>query len=354
MLFLFACKNQTSQQPTYHATVAQDGSGAYTTVQSAIDAAPDSLTSPWRIFVKNGSYQEQVIVPEHKPFIHLIGQDKEETIIHYALNVGGKPAEDETPEGKRFWEYSVHNPDGKVYKMEGSVVTINASDFYSENISYINDFGKEFQSGPQALAMKSLGDRIAFYNCKFISFQDTWMTTRTDEHRHYAKDCYIEGAVDYIYASGDALFEHCTLYNVRRGSVIVAPCQKEDAKYGYVFRDCFVDGNEEAADGNIKLGRPWHHSPKAVFINTTMLVPIAEEGWTNMGTIPGLFAEYNSRDKEGNILDLSQRKTEYQGRDKGKEFGTSRATITKEEAENYTYEHIIKATDGWDPRRFMP
>lgn len=347
-----ATQGAVAQNKVYHAVVARDGTGQFTTIQSAIDAAPAGRTSPWLIFIKNGSYHEQVVVGETKRFIHLIGQDREKTVIHYKLNVGGRPAADETPERKLFWEYSVHNPQSSVYKWKGSVVTVEAADFYAENISFVNDFGKEHQNGPQALAMKSQGDRISFHNCKFISYQDTWMTTKTDAHRLYAKDCYIEGAVDYFYGSGDALLEHCTLYNVRSGAVIVAPCQK-DAKFGYVFHNCIIDSNESAANGTIKLGRPWHHSPRAVYINTTMRVPVAPEGWTNMGTIPALFAEYNSRDSQGNLLDLSKRKTEYQGRDAGKEQGSCRAVITKEEAELYSYQHVIPGTDGWNPRAMM-
>ncbi|MFR7465450.1 MAG: hypothetical protein ACLUVG_12135 [Phocaeicola vulgatus] len=69
------------------------------------------------------------------------------------------------------------------------------------------------------------------------------------------KECWLEGAVDYFYGGGNALVEESTLYNVRSGSVIVAPCH-ESVKYGYVFRNCVIDGNEQAADGKLKLGRP--------------------------------------------------------------------------------------------------
>lgn len=275
-----------SQQNTiFHAVVAKDGTGDYTTVQSAIDAVPENLKSPWLIFVKNGSYEEQVIIPQNKPFIHLIGQDKERTIIHLKLNVGGKP--DANTKDLAYWHYSVHNPKSAVSHFEGAVVNINASDFYSENISYVNDWGLEAQNGPQALALKTKADRIAFYNCKFRSFQDTWMTTTRNADRHYVKECWLEGAVDYFYGGGNALVEESTLYNVRSGSVIVAPCH-ESVKYGYVFRNCVIDGNEQAADGKLKLGRPWHNSPKAVYINTLVKIPLAPEGWTNMGTIPAL------------------------------------------------------------------
>lgn len=340
-----------SQQNTiFHAVVAKDGTGDYTTVQSAIDAVPENLKSPWLIFVKNGSYEEQVIIPQNKPFIHLIGQDKERTIIHLELNVGGKP--DANTKDLAYWHYSVHNPKSAVSHFEGAVVNINASDFYSENISYVNDWGLEAQNGPQALALKTKADRIAFYNCKFRSFQDTWMTTTRDADRHYVKECWLEGAVDYFYGGGNALVEESTLYNVRSGSVIVAPCH-ESVKYGYVFRNCVIDGNEQAADGKLKLGRPWHNSPKAVYINTLVKIPLAPEGWTNMGTIPALFAEYNSMDMNGKTLDLSCRKTEYETGGKEKRKGECRATITSNEAALYTYENIIKSKDGWDPRSMM-
>lgn len=334
----------------FHAVVAADGTGDYTSVQQAIDAAPSERTAPWLIFVKSGSYEESVTVPADKPFIHLIGQDKATTTIHRALNVGGRP---EAGKDSSYWACSVHNPQSPVYRAEGSVVTVKASDFYTSGITYTNDFGVESQSGPQALAMKSQGDRASFFDCAFRSFQDTWMTTQKDAYRHYIKNCFIEGAVDYFYGGGNALLEYCTLYNVRRGSVIVAPCHKT-AKWGYVFRHCTIDGNAEAArDAKTKLGRPWHDSPRAVYIHTTMRIPIAPEGWTDMDAIPALFAEYDSRDAQGNPVDLSRRKSYYKGRGDNPPTGSCPTTVTKAEADNMVYENIIPGTDGWNPREMM-
>ena len=186
----------------FQAVVAQDGSGDYTSIQAAIDAVPDNRQEPWLIFVKNGSYREHVVIPENKTYVHLIGQDKDKTIIHHLLNVGGKPEEGTEPARTAFWKHSVHNPSSEVYKFEGSVVKVKADHFYTENISYVNDWGVESRNGPQALAMSSQADCAAFNNCIFRSFQDTWMTSTNDSHRHYVKDCWIEGAVDYFYGGG--------------------------------------------------------------------------------------------------------------------------------------------------------
>lgn len=346
-----ACRQST---PTFDAVVDGSGAGDYVSVQQAIDAAPEHRTEPWRILIKKGSYRETVFIPENKPFMHLLGEDKQQTVIHEKLHAGSLPAPD-SPWFKNdsvAWPHSVRNPQSPVYGKPSYVVLVEATDFYAENLSIVNDYGVEAQSGPQAPALYTDNDRAALFNCILRSYQDTWRTTSDDAHRQYAKDCFIEGAVDYLYGGGNVLLEECTLYNVRSGSVIVASNQRE-AKYGYVFRNCIIDGNSAAADGKQKLGRPWHNAPKAVYIHTTMRIPIAPEGWDNMGGVPSLYAEYDSRDAEGNVLDLSQRKSDYVGRDEHRPTGTSRTSITQEEADAMVYENIIPGNDGWDPRSFM-
>ena len=145
------CFSASAKSFVFNAVVASDGTGGYSSVQAAVDAAPSNLKSPWLIFVKNGSYEELVVIPVEKPFIHLIGQDREKTIIHKAINAGGKP--DANSKDSLYWQTSIHNPASPVYKKEGSVVTVNGADFYSENISYVNDFGVDNRCGPMALAM---------------------------------------------------------------------------------------------------------------------------------------------------------------------------------------------------------
>ena len=194
ILLMSACAMiyaQAGSSP-YQAIVAVDGSGDYKTVQEAINAVPDGQTKPWLILIKNGLYNEQVIIPKNKPYVHLIGQDKDKTIIHLNLNVGSKLTGKEIGGKTAYWEHSVHNPSSPVYKYEGSVVVVKGDHFYTENISYVNDWGVLSDNGPQALAMNSQADCASFYNCKFRSFQDTWMTANNDVSRHYVKDCWIE------------------------------------------------------------------------------------------------------------------------------------------------------------------
>lgn len=337
----------------YRAVVAADGTGDYTTVSEAIAAAPEGLTEPWPIFIKSGDYDELIVVPENKPFIHLIGQDRETTVIHHLINQGGAPENFSRYDKTTYWESSKNNPQSPMYGLGPAAVMIWGPDFYAEDITFTNDWGTVSTSGPQALAMHSNADRVALNRCRLRSFQDTWRTVSADTCRNYAADCIIEGAVDYMYGGGDAFVENSTFYNLRGGSVIVAPNHGPDVKYGYVLESCIIDGNDESADGRTKLGRPWQQRPKTVWINTISLIPLHPEGWGDMGAIPDVFADYNTRGRNGEPLDTGNRKSVYTVRDRktGQTFqGSAKSALTPVEAAAYTYEAVIRPSEGWDPR----
>jgi len=48
------------------------------------------------------------------------------------------------------------------------------------------------------------GDKSVFYECGFVSYQDTLFDAM---NRHYFKDCYIKGEVDFIYGNGQSYYE---------------------------------------------------------------------------------------------------------------------------------------------------
>jgi pectin methylesterase-like acyl-CoA thioesterase len=80
--------------------------GNGTTLQGAIDAVTANNTTPFLIYVKNGTYSEVVTVASGKNHVHLIGQSRDGVVIQYTV--------------------------------DPSVLTINATDFYAENITLNN------------------------------------------------------------------------------------------------------------------------------------------------------------------------------------------------------------------------
>src|SRR5258708_28648955 len=107
----------THAHAQYDLVVAKDGSGNFTTVQAAINAAPTGRTTPYRIFIHNGKYRETVTIPSNKPFIQLIGESVAGTLITF-----NNAASTALPGG------------GTVGTFNSATVIINASDFSASNI----------------------------------------------------------------------------------------------------------------------------------------------------------------------------------------------------------------------------
>lgn len=331
------------QQPEarlYDAVVAQDGSGDYLTLQAAIDNAPEGRGTPYLIFVKNGRYKEHIDIPALKTFLHIIGQDRDKTVIYDDRLCGGDNA------------YSVD---------PGATVVVKAADTFFENITLENSYGHEKQAGPQALALNTQADRIALNNVALLSYQDTWITASSQKNRHYIKNSLIEGAVDFIYNGGDVYLDGDTLeINRTSGGYIVAPRHTADTKWGYVFMNNIIRPGKDFMTGktlnvtDVWLGRPWHDSPKTVFINTQTFVPIPAKGWYNtMGGLPELWADYNTVDADGNPLDLSQRESYYYYIDRSTgnkvEKFNVKNYLTDEEAAQYTLKNVMGGEDNWQP-----
>lgn len=315
----------------YDAVVAQDGTGDFLTVQEAVDAAPEGRALPWLIFIKNGEYKEHVDIPKNKPYLHFIGQERDQTIITDDQLCGGENA---------------------VHVSVGATVVVNSNNCYFDNLTFENSWGHDKQAGPQALALNTTGDRTVFKNVAMLSYQDTWITPSTSNYRAYVKNCFIEGAVDFIYNSGNIYIDNTTLYiNRKSGGYIVAPSHGADVAWGYVFMNCTITAPGIPSETDIWLGRPWHNHPKTVFINTRAEVTIPATGWyPTMGGLPTLWADYNTMDGDGNPVDLSHRRdTYYYLQDGDTIWGKAKNYLTAEEAAQYTVKNVLSGDDHWQP-----
>lgn len=328
-------KTLERQQPEarlFDAIVAADGSGDYATLQSAVDAAPSGRIKPWLIFVKNGRYKGHVDIPANKPMLHIIGQDRDKAVIVDDVLCGG---------------------DNAVHVSVGATVVVKSNDCLFENITLENSWGHEKQAGPQALALNTIGDRTIFNNVAMLSYQDTWITPSTSAYRAYVRNSLIEGAVDFIYNSGDIYIDNTTLLiNRKSGGYIVAPSHGTDVKWGYVFRDCTITAPGNPSETSIWLGRPWHNYPKTVFLNTRAEVTIPATGWyETMGGLPAIWADWNTTDANGNLLDLSQRRDTYYyvDNDGKRHEGKAKNHLTDEEAAQYTVSNVLSGNDNWQP-----
>lgn len=287
------CVKSHAENP-FRCVVATDGSGTHTSIQSAINDCPDNERS--LIFVKDGLYEERISIGSKdavsNKLISLIGESMEGVII--------------SSNGHR-------NDNGLTYY---DIVTfqVYAKDFYAENLTIQNTAGNV----GQAEALFTGNDKQTFKNCRILGYQDTFRSKKGT--RSYFKDCWIAGAVDFIYAGGIVFFDDCTIHNVGNGYVAApedcfASIKKSDTtcgkvlKLGFIFRNCDLTASENIAANSCYLGRPWKENSGAFYLNCKLGKHISSSGWKewNGNETTATYAEYHSMDAEGNLLDVSQR-----------------------------------------------
>ncbi len=354
----FTAKSEISGDgKVFDAVVDSKGNGDFTTIQAAIDAVPGEKTSPYKIFITNGSYNECIRITKNKTFIHLIGESRDGVKIQYALNRAGN-YNDETQGNATddAWKYSSNNPNSAVRKAgytkdQNCVVLVEATDFYAENLSIINLYGalpSRYTGGlgkdGQAEALITRNDRFSLYNCVLVSFQDTWWCRHTaySENLAYLSNTLIEGRTDYIWGSGNVFIENSKFYNTGDGAYITA--SGETGTWGYIMKDCTVDG--ESGITAFSFGRPYKPNTKTVWINTTLKMDIIASHWSSWSSIPALYGEYNTVDKNGTVIS-TEGKTVGNG-----EYSFTSTVLTATEAAEYTYEKIVRS-NGWNPKEYM-
>lgn len=265
-----------------NAVVAADGSGDFTSVQAAVNAAP-AQTAPdaprWTIRIKPGVYREKLRVPKDRAALSLRGDAgaAATTVLTFDDSAGRLGA------------------DGKELGTGDSYSTrVDADDFEARDLTFENSHPVGGGTGNQALALSMNGDRAVFQNCRFIGRQDTIYLGRG---RQFFQNCFIAGQVDFILGAATAWFEKCELHLVAPGISITAASTPADAPFGFVFSNCTVTA---PADANWKthLGRPWRPDASVTYLNTALPAAIAPVGWNNWSNTENektaRFAEYNS------------------------------------------------------------
>lgn len=316
----------------YDFVVAKDGSGNGTTIQSAFDAVPAGNTAIFRIFVKNGTYNEYPSLADGKTNVSLIGQDRDKVIItgsHYSGQVVNSVT---------------------IGTATSQTMEILGDNFYCENITIQNAAGRDIG---QAVALKVYADKAVFKNVKLLGYQDTYMSSNVASDRQYFLNSDVHGTVDFIFNDGVGYFDNCSLYIEDRSTanVVCAPATTLSNTYGFVFNECTIDG-ASSQDGVYYLGRPWKNGPKAVYINTKMNIGPATDLWTTMSALPSLFVEYNSVSRNGNVLSFSPRTdftfTNNSVTTTDSLTTTRKSTISGTEAAVYRKETVLAGTDSWD------
>ena len=325
--------------------IAQDGSGDFTTIQAAVDAAVGGGRAPTVLLIRPGVYRERLVV--NKDNLRLVGEDSERTIITHSGCA--KDLDADGHERGTFLSFTVI--------VTGRNVTM-------ENLTIRNDAGDGRVAG-QAVALYAAGDRGAYRHCRLIAHQDTLFTgpvmpivaqeiaPRTSDaefvpscsdclptrSREYFEDCFIQGDIDFIFGAYRCWFERCTLYMNARGGYYTASNAAESQPYGYVFHDCRLTG--ECPDGMAYLGRPWRRFSSTLFLNCEMdacVSPLGFCDWDETRVVTERYGEYGTRGAR------ASQDTRH----------PAQKRLTAEEALRVTVPEVIGGWDHWRPDRPEP
>ncbi|KAK9289185.1 hypothetical protein L1049_017659 [Liquidambar formosana] len=236
-------------------TVDQSGRGNFSTIQSAIDSIPLDNRHWICIYVKTGVYREKVTIPSNKPFIYLKGGGKRNTYI--------------------VW-------DDHDTVLQSPTFTVLADNFIAKSISFTNSYNYPWMrnGNPRAPAVAAMvaGDKSSFYRCGFYGVQDTLWDV---QGRHYFKLCTIVGAVDFIFGTGQSIYEACAISVIGGvleeglpGYITAQGRTNPNDANGFVFKGCNVFGT-----GSTYLGRAWRDYARVLFYDTNMTNIIEPKGW---------------------------------------------------------------------------
>ena len=224
--------------------VDKAGKGDHLTIQAAINSLSDSSTTQRIIYVKNGTYNEKLLIEKNNLLI--IGESRALVIVTQSIS--------------RDEFRCTHNDDWGV-----ATVNINGNDVTFKNLTIVNSYGFDWQeeitipcvndtvnhekkltkTGHQMALRTMKATRFAAINCTFRSFGgDTVSPWNVDAGYFYFKNCRIEGGVDLYCPRGWAWADDCEFYAYNGKAIIWHDGSKHPESIS-VLNNCFFDGYKD-------------------------------------------------------------------------------------------------------------
>ncbi|CAN6451267.1 unnamed protein product [Victoria cruziana] len=242
-----------------NAVVANDGSGNFMSVQEAVLAAPSQSASRYVIYVKRGTYYENVEIKKKKTNLMLVGDGMGVTIIS----------------GNRSFI------DGWT-TFRSATFAVAGAGFIARDITFANTAGPQKH---QAVAARVDSDLSAFYRVSFVGYQDTLYAHSL---RQFYRECQVYGTVDFIFGNGQVVFQNCLIVarkplQDQKNSVTAQGRKDPNQNTGFSLQFCNITGDSQLVQSSgstyTYLGRPWKPYSRTVIMQTYISGIVRPEGW---------------------------------------------------------------------------
>ncbi|KAF2294827.1 hypothetical protein GH714_021004 [Hevea brasiliensis] len=235
--------------------VTQDGSGKYKRIRDALKSVPDKSKKRFVIYVKKGTYNENVRVEKSKWNVMIIGDGMNATIVSGSLNVV-----DGTP------------------TFSTATFAVFGKGFIARDMGFQNTAGAIKH---QAVALMSTGDQSVFYRCSINAFQDTLYA---HSNRQFYRECNIYGTVDFIFGNSAVVLQNCNILPRRpmlgQQNTITAQGRFDpNQNTGISIQNCTIQPFGNLSTVQTFLGRPWKNYSTTVYMNSMMGSLIDPSGW---------------------------------------------------------------------------
>ncbi|XP_045822897.1 probable pectinesterase/pectinesterase inhibitor 25 [Trifolium pratense] len=261
--------------------VSPYGIANHTSIGDAIASAPNN-TKPqdgyFLIYVREGYYEEYVIVPKEKKNILLVGDGINKTII-----TGNHSVID-------GWT-----------TFNSSTFAVSGERFIAVDITFKNTAGPEKH---QAVAVRNNADLSTFYRCSFEGYQDTLYVHSL---RQFYRDCKIYGTVDFIFGNAAVVFQNCNIYarkpmQNQKNAVTAQGRTDPNQNTGISIQNCTIDAAPDLANDlnstSSYLGRPWKIYSRTVYMQSYIGDFVDPSGWLEWNGTLGLdtifYGEYDN------------------------------------------------------------
>ncbi|KAL0353599.1 UNVERIFIED_CONTAM: Pectinesterase 2.1 [Sesamum angustifolium] len=241
--------------------VAKDGSGKYKTVAEAIAAAPDKSKKRYVIYVKKGTYKENVEVGKNKKNLMIIGDGMDSTIITGDLNV----------------------VDGSTTFKSATLGNRSRGGIHATRHPH-PEHGRPEKH--QAVALRVGADKSVINRCRIDAYQDTLYAHSL---RQFYRDSYITGTVDFIFGNAAVVFQKCKLVarkpmKSQKNMVTAQGRTDPNQNTGTSIQDCEIKASEdlepEKSSFPTYLGRPWKEYSRTVVMQSNIGDHIDPAGWS--------------------------------------------------------------------------